>query len=92
MKILGSLLNNIGFICLLICLVLLGAQYVLGSGADGVSVAGMAMSSGAVNNMFNGVFTSENVIIRFVVDHLAGCAIGSLAVMLLGGWIRKAAK
>ena len=50
------------------------------------------MSSGAVNNMFNGVFTSENAIIRFVVDHLAGCAIGSLVVMLLGGWIRKAAK
>jgi len=92
MKFLGSLLNNIGFICLLICLVLLGAQHVLGSGADGVSVAGMAMSSGAVNNMFNGVFTSENAIVRFVADHLVACAIGSVVVMLLGSMIRKAAK
>ena len=60
--------------------------------AAGAQTVAVAMSSGAVNNMFNGVFTSENAIIRFVVDHLAGCAIGSLAVMLLGGWIRKAAK
>lgn len=92
MKFIGWLLNNVGFLCLLVCLVLLGAQYILGSGAEGVSVAGMAMNRGSVNNMFNPIFNSENEIVRFVVDNLIPCTIGSFCVMVLGSILRKAAK
>lgn len=92
MKIIGSILNNLGFICLLVCIVLLGAQYVLGSGADAVIVAGKEFGSGAVNNFFNPVFTSENEIVRWVVDNLIPCAIGSFCAMILGSILRKAAK
>ena len=92
MKFIGWLLNNLGFLCLLVCLVLLGAQYVLGSGADAVIVAGQEFGSGAVNNFFNPVFTSENPFVRWVVDNLIPCTIGSFCAMILGGILRKAAK
>lgn len=92
MKFIGSLLNNLGFICLLACLVLLGAQYVLGSGADGVSIAGLAVSSGAVHNIFNPIFTSQQPLVKAVVSNLIPCAVGSFSVMILGGILRKAGK
>lgn len=92
MKFMGWLLNNLGFLCLLVCLVLLGAQYILGSGADAVSVVGQQFGSGAVNNLFNPIFTSENEVVRFVVDNLIPCTIGSFCTMILGSILRKAAK
>ena len=92
MKFIGSLLNNLGFICLLICLVLLGAQYVRTSGADAVAVAGHEISAGAFNDFFDPVFSAENEIVRWIVANLLPCTIGCLVVTLLGGAIRKAAK
>ena len=92
MKFMGWLLNNLDFLCLLVCLVLLGAQYILGSGADAVNVVGQQFGSGAVNNLFNPLFTSENEVVRFVVDNLIPCTIGSFCAMILGSILRKAAK
>lgn len=92
MKVIGFLLNNIGFICLLLCIVLLGAQWVLDSNADVVIVAGQEFGINAVRDFFNPVFNSENEIVRLVVENLVPCTIGSFVVMLLGGVLRKAAK
>lgn len=92
MKIIGSILNNLGFICLLICLVLLCGQYIMGSDADAVIFAGQEIGIGAVRNFFTPIFNSEISLVRLVVDHLIPCTVGSFCVMILGSILHKAGK
>lgn len=93
MKFFGSLLNNLGFIFLLICVVLIGAQAIITeTNASSVVFLGWEIGITDFRNFFAPVFESENALIQTFADNLIPCAIGGLAVTLLGGGIRKAAK